>query len=132
MLKNEKQYKITKSWLKHFETALEVIKTMPESKEQPWLRKAQCRSAEAQIEQLKAELADYQLTKAGKIKIPDLEVVGRLPQWLIQKRIANGWTQADLAERLDMHFQQIQRYESTDYAAATLETLKKVAAALMA
>jgi HTH-type transcriptional regulator/antitoxin HigA len=132
MIKNEKEYKITKSWLKRFEGGLKTLKTMPESKEQPWLRKVQRRDVEGQIEQLRAELADYELTKAGKIKIPDLEVVGRLPQWFIQKRIANGWTQADLAERLDMHFQQIQRYESTDYAAATLETLKKVAAALMA
>jgi transcriptional regulator with XRE-family HTH domain len=53
-----------------------------------------------------------------------------LPELLIKKRIANEWTLAQLAERLGLHHQQIQRYESTDYATATFETMQRVAAAL--
>lgn len=131
MIKNEKQYKITKSWIKHFELGLDNLKQIPKSKEQPWAKRAQRHSIEGQLEQLRTELADYEALKSGKIKIPDLAVVDHLPEWFIRKRIAKGWTQNDLAERLKMHYQQIQRYESTDYASATLETLQKVAAALM-
>jgi ribosome-binding protein aMBF1 (putative translation factor) len=132
MIKNEKQYKITKSWIKRFETGLDNLKQMPKSKEQPWAKGAQRRSVEGQLALLKTELADYEALKSGKTKVPDLGVVEHLPQWFISKRIAKGWTQGDLAARLKMHYQQIQRYESTDYASATLETLQKVAAALMA
>ncbi len=39
MIKNEKQYKITKSWIKHFESGLGKLKRVPKSKEQPWAKK---------------------------------------------------------------------------------------------
>lgn len=130
MIKNEKQYKIAKAWLRKFEDGERTLKKLPKSKEQPWLRKAQQRSIKAQVEQLKAEIAEYEGLKNGKIKVPDLQVLYSVPVLLIKKRIANGWTLEQLAERLDMHHQQLQRYESTDYATATLETMQKVAAAL--
>ena len=49
---------------------------------------------------------------------------------LIKARIARGWTQADLAEALGVAEQQIQRYESSRYAGASLARLGDIAAAL--
>jgi ribosome-binding protein aMBF1 (putative translation factor) len=130
MITNEKQYKITKSWLRKFETGKRKLAKLPKSKEQPWLRRAQRGSLEAQIRQLKQQINEYEALKNGKVKVPHLEIVAQVPELLIKKRIANGWTQQQLANRLGLHYQQIQRYENTDYATATLETVQRVAGVL--
>ena len=49
---------------------------------------------------------------------------------LIIARIARGLSQADLAERLGMREQQIQRYESERYRSISLQNFKRVATAL--
>ncbi len=49
---------------------------------------------------------------------------------LIQARIASGLSQKDLAERLGLKEQQIQRYEATEYASASVERVGAVIRAL--
>jgi HTH-type transcriptional regulator/antitoxin HigA len=53
-----------------------------------------------------------------------------LPEILIRARIAQGLTQAKLAELVGLKEQQIQKYESDYYATANLRRLQDVAAAL--
>jgi HTH-type transcriptional regulator/antitoxin HigA len=132
MIKNEKQYKITKSLLRKFEAGQKKLEKLPESTEQPWLRQAQRGSIRAQIEQFQEELAEYEGLKSGKVKVtlPSLDAIRELPALLIKRRIANGWTQKQLAEKLDMHWQQVQQYEQTDYSGASLSTIQRVAEAL--
>ena len=55
-----------------------------------------------------------------------LKVVADLPSILIKARIAQGLSQKDLAERIGLKEQQIQRYEATDYASANLSRIKEV------
>ena len=50
-----------------------------------------------------------------------------LPIVLIEGRIAAGLTQRELAERLGLPEQQIQRYEATLYGGVSLERLQEVA-----
>lgn len=130
MIKNEKQYKIAKCWLKKFEQGRRRIDKLPPAGSQQWLRQSQRGSLDAQVQQLQEEIAEYEGLKSGKITVPELDALSSLPELLIKKRIANGWTLAQLAEKLGLHHQQIQRYESTDYATATFETMQRVAAAL--
>jgi HTH-type transcriptional regulator/antitoxin HigA len=130
MIKNEKQYKIARSWLKEIEEGRRRVDKLPMPGNQPWLRQAQRGSLDAQIQQLHEEIEEYEGLKSGKILVPSFDDLAALPELFIKKRIANGWTQEQLAERLGTHYQQIQRYESTDYATATFETLQRVAAAL--
>jgi len=126
-LKNEKEYKITKSWLKRFNKSKEELAKLPESIEQPWLRTAQRNSLQAIINHLQEEADEYEALKNGKSKVPNIDNLNTIPELLIKKRIANGWTQVQMAKRLGMHYQQLQRYESTDYESATLTTLQKIA-----
>lgn len=49
---------------------------------------------------------------------------------LIKARIARQLTHKALAERMDLAEQQIQRYEATQYAGASIERLQQVADAL--
>jgi transcriptional regulator with XRE-family HTH domain len=53
-----------------------------------------------------------------------------LPDELIQRRKLNGWTQKQLAEKLGLKEQQIQRYEKTRYQGVSLHRLVVIAAAL--
>ncbi|MHB8320387.1 MAG: helix-turn-helix domain-containing protein [Acidimicrobiales bacterium] len=53
-----------------------------------------------------------------------------MPRLLVRARIRAGLSQRLLAERLGLKEQQIQRYESSDYASASLSRLRQVAAAV--
>ena len=53
-----------------------------------------------------------------------------LPRALIQSRIALGLSQKELAERLGLKEQQIQRYEATEYAGASVQRIQEVIQAL--
>ena len=57
-------------------------------------------------------------------------MVNELATVLIKARVAQGLSQRDLAERLGLKEQQIQRYEATDYASASLARIKEVVSAL--
>ena len=84
-----------------------------------------------QARELDDEILEYELLKQGTVAIPDLREVKYLHTNLIRARIALGLTQRELAERLDVAEQQIQRYESNEYAGASLSRLREVAAALV-
>ncbi len=73
---------------------------------------------------------EYESLKAGNFEIEDLNLVAELPATLIKARISQGLSQRDLAERLSLKEQQIQRYEATDYASASLARIKEVESAL--
>jgi transcriptional regulator with XRE-family HTH domain len=49
---------------------------------------------------------------------------------MIRARIALGLTQKQLAERVGLKEQQIQRYEENDYASASFSRLKEIIKAL--
>ncbi len=56
-----------------------------------------------------------------------LTYLDNLPNMLIKKRRLNGWTQEQLAEKLGIKEQQVQRYESTKYQSASLRRLIEIA-----
>jgi transcriptional regulator with XRE-family HTH domain len=53
-----------------------------------------------------------------------------LPEVLIKARIARGWTQRQLARKLKLKEQQIQRYESVNYRTVSVGRLLDIAQAL--
>ena len=65
-----------------------------------------------------------------QIPLDGLGTVAELPANLIKARIARGLSQKDLADRIGLKEQQIQRYEATDYASASLARIKEVVSAL--
>ena len=68
--------------------------------------------------------------KAGGFELDELNVFAQLATFLIKARIARGLSQRELADRIGLKEQQIQRYEATDYASASLARIKEVASAL--
>lgn len=132
MIKNERQYRITKSQAEKFAHALEgMTKESGENLEiHPLIRKAQEDALRSQLTELRQELEEYESLQSGSYTIPDLQTIEDLPRVLIQARIGRGLSQKDLAERLGVKEQQIQRYEATDYASASLARLMEVIEAL--
>jgi transcriptional regulator with XRE-family HTH domain/Zn-dependent peptidase ImmA (M78 family) len=130
MIKNEKQYKITKVQLNLLAQGLKTSDNIGNDNIHPILIKAQRDAVQSQYNELSKQIEVYELLKAGKFSQLDLESFDLLPQGLIKARIARGMSQKDLAESLGLKEQQIQKYEATDYASASFERLKQVINAL--
>jgi ribosome-binding protein aMBF1 (putative translation factor) len=129
MITNERQYRISKGWLERFEEARagaeQHATNLP-----PRARQALRDQYASQIEELRADLADYEALRHGQVAIRELDSLSELPDALIRARTASGLSQAALAERLGLKKQQIQRYEATRYARVGIERLQAIADAL--
>ena len=132
MIKNERQYRITKAQAEKFENTLAQLAETTEDRKHihPLLRKAEEDALRSQIAELRAEIEEYEVLKSGRYSTFKIETFEELPRVLIKARIASGLSQRDLAERLGLKEQQIQRYEDTDYASASFERLNEVIKAL--
>jgi transcriptional regulator with XRE-family HTH domain len=130
MIRNERQYRITKSQLEEFEHTLKSLQKAPTQDIHPRLVQAQRDAIISQVEELQGELSAYDALQSGRAKVLELASLDELPEALIKARIAAGLTQRELAERLAMKEQQLQRYEATNYAGASLERIREVVSAL--
>jgi HTH-type transcriptional regulator/antitoxin HipB len=70
--------------------------------------------------------------KPVEVRVPDLGYIAVVPQDLIRARIASGLSQKELAKRLGMPEQQIQRYEAKEYESVSLARIAEIAKALQA
>jgi transcriptional regulator with XRE-family HTH domain len=131
VIKNERQYRITKSQAEKFEKAIREMENAPPKKSvQAKLRQAQIDALRSQWTELTEELKEYELLRSGKRPIPPLNSFTDLPRALIQARIASGMSQEEFSTRLGIKPQQIQRYEATDYLGASLARISDVVRAL--
>jgi len=132
MLKNEKQYKSARAALQKWVSNRDVLKQRVASGEHPaWLLDEESFAIEQTIKQLQADVEEYEETVAGK-KQPPLVVMyaEQLPDLLIRWRLHRHWTQRQLADRLGMHENLIQKYESENYGCVSLQTIRKIATVL--
>jgi ribosome-binding protein aMBF1 (putative translation factor) len=130
MITNEFQYRNTKSILNDFQVTLDELEETANSAVKPKLRAIEVAAVRSQMESLAEELADYESLRTGNVKTLFSSSVLGLADLLVRARIARGWTQAQLAEALGIAVQQVQRYESTGYASASLSRINDVAQAL--
>jgi transcriptional regulator with XRE-family HTH domain len=131
MIKNEKQYRITKAQVRRFQDAVaEVAGQARPSNISARLWEAQREAARSQMEELGEQVEAYERLNTGRSKGVVLEGVEDLPKALIRARIAAGMTQESLARRLGVKPQQVQRYEATEYGSASFARILKVVQAL--
>jgi DNA-binding XRE family transcriptional regulator len=129
MIKNERQYAITKAQARKFKDAIEAIDAR-QAGMHSLLVKAQHDALESQLAELNAQLTEYEMLRSGKLKKLKKSRFQNLPLELIRARIARGMTQKDLARKLGLKEQQVQRYEETEYASASLGRVYEVIKAL--
>lgn len=108
MITNEAQYRSTKAHLRQFDDAAAALEEKLSHADQPALARLELDAVRAQADDLRAEIDEYEQLRSG----------------------ARGWTQGQLAGVLGIAEQQVQRYESTAYRAASLARICDVAAAL--
>lgn len=127
MITNEVQYRSTKAHLAKFEEAAENLEARQDRSK---LGKLKLEAVRAQADDLRSEIAEYELLRSGTVSSFDASSLSDLAVLLVKARIARGWTQRQLADALDVAEQQVQRYESTGYRAASLARICDVVAAL--
>ena len=131
MIKNERQYRITQARAEEFRrTIARSEQDQASRKLHPKLRQAQADALRSQLQTLERELREYEELKSGRQKVLTYASFDELPKALVQARIARGWTQKELADRLGLDEQKIQDYEATDYQRASLGRIKEVVRAL--
>lgn len=132
MIKNDREYRITKAQANRFKEELARLSAANSPGEglDPLLLQLQRDAVQSQLVDLNAELAEYDALRSGRQAVPDLSSFTDLPKLLIKRRIAAGLNQRELAERLGLKEQQVQRYEATEYASASFTRLEEVIRAL--
>lgn len=126
MIQNELQYRVAKARMNGFVDTRNQLdsETLPKR-----ARAVRTAALDSLIEELQTDLTAFEMLR-DRSEIPDFTDLEHLADDLIRARIAAGLTHAGLAERLGMKPQQIQRYESTRYASASLSRVLEVARAI--
>ncbi len=131
MITNEREYRITRADLRRFEEELTKPRIVAK---QPGVHPAFTAATPAilnqQLEDLRAEIREYEALRSGNHRSWEFSDLRSLPQVLIESRIVRGLTQRQLADELKMREQAIQRYEDNRYAGASFERIVDVAGAL--
>ena len=128
MIQNQHQYQVTQNKLKELEQGLVELLRIKETL-RPRQFSARHNSLSRMIQTLSQEIAEYEsLTKEqNPIRIASIK---ELPLALIKARIALGMTQKELAEKMGVKEQQVQRDESNQYSSAGFRRIAEVADAL--
>jgi HTH-type transcriptional regulator/antitoxin HigA len=127
MITNEVQYRAMRAHLTKFEKAAANLEAKHERSK---LTQLELDAVRAQADDLRSEIAEYELLRSGTVSSFDASSLSELATLLVKARIARGWTQRQLADALGIAEQQMQRYESTGYRAASLARICDVASAL--
>jgi HTH-type transcriptional regulator/antitoxin HigA len=131
VITNERQYRITRAQLKRFDEAAEAQAGRDPGRDvDPRIHAAMGDALRSEAEELRRQLHEYERLLAGEIKTRDLRSLTDLPRALIEARIAGHMTQKELADRLGLAEQQIQRWEATNYAGVGVERMQNAADAL--
>ena len=129
MIKNERQYRITRTQAERFARTLDGLRERSGEADgmHPMIAQAQVDAVSSQLADLEAELREYEAIREGEFPVEALREAVNLPELLIKARIARGLTQRELADRVGLKEQQIQKYEATDYVAAKWSRIREVA-----
>lgn len=140
MIRNERQYRTTLRQRQALADALDRLlgerADTVSSERGPFDDQAQLRleleqaSLDGQIATLDVQLHDYEALRTGQVSVVRADSLAELPDALVRARIGSGLTQRELAERLGLKEQQVQRYEAENYASASLSRLQEVMRAL--
>jgi HTH-type transcriptional regulator / antitoxin HigA len=132
VITNERQYKITKAALSRLRDSLDTVglERTSRTRSSSILAQAQLDALKSEFEVLAEQIREYEALKSGTVEHFSTTSLNELPGLLVKARIAKGMSQRALAEKLGVKEQQIQRYEATEYDAASLRRIIEVADAL--
>lgn len=132
MITNERQYKITKSQASKFREAIDDFDEFALIRQgiDPVIANAQREGLKSQLQDLEHSLDHFDALRSGRVRDLEARSFDDIGVKLIEARIARGLTQKDLAAKLGLKEQQIQRYEQGNYRSASLARVAEVINAL--
>jgi transcriptional regulator with XRE-family HTH domain len=130
VITNQRQYNVTRAQAKKFADAIKGAEENTPVDIDPRIHQAMIDGLRSQHEELIEDLKAYAALREGKVRRRTITSLAELPRVLIEGRIAHQMTQRRLAEKLGVAEQQIQRYEASGYAGASLERLQEIATAI--
>ena len=127
MVRNERQFNVTKGQISKLETAL-ALSADAKGRMDAKVYRAMMAGIRSQIRDLSRELEEYERLKG----LTALRMRSRdeFPEILIKARVARGYTQKELAKKLNIKPQQVQKYETTGYRSASFDRVLRVMEAL--
>lgn len=129
MIKNERQYRLTRAQLGRFQEALDCAERELPSDLSEEMKGLYTEALRTQMQELMREITEYESLRAGSQDVA-IRDISELPVALIRARIARGLSQKELADSLGIAEQQIQRYEASNYLGAGLERVLSIAGTL--
>jgi HTH-type transcriptional regulator / antitoxin HipB len=129
MIQNERQYKVTQTKLKDLQNDLAAMNP-PDPSLHPRQVATRKKSLGILIGELEKEIIEYDYLKSGQVNDFPINSIEELPIIMIKARIVRGMTQKDLAEKIGVQEQQIQRYEANHYYAVGFDRLQEILSAL--
>jgi HTH-type transcriptional regulator/antitoxin HigA len=132
VITNERQYRITKAQLARFNKSLREFdfETSATRAGSPVLAQAELDALRSEVQTLAEDIKDYEELRSGRIAGFQPTTLAELHTVLIRARIALGLSQRELADRIGLKEQQVQRYEAQRYEGASLRRVLEVARAL--
>jgi HTH-type transcriptional regulator / antitoxin HipB len=128
VIQNEHQYKVTQNKLEDLEQALAELFQIKDTLH-PRQFSSRKKGLQIAIDSLRAEIEEYDALKHQQIPIK-ITSIQELPIALIRARIALGMTQKELAEKMGVKEQQVQRDEANQYSSAGFQRIAAVAEVL--
>lgn len=132
LITNERQEREVSSLIEQIDQALsseqvlqQIVEGLP-----PEILDNVRQSLTAERQELVDGLAAYQAAQSGEIAALKARAGNDLGALLVAARVAKGWKQKELARRLFLPEQQIQRYEAERYRSISLSGLQRVARTL--
>ena len=128
MIQNQHQYQVTQNKLLDLERGLIELEKIKDTLH-PRQFLGRKNSLSRSIGTLQQEISDYESLKQQQTSIK-IASIKELPLALIRARIAMGMTQKELAEKMGVKEQQVQRDEANQYSSAGFWRIATVAEAL--
>ena len=120
MIKNEKQYKVSKKALFNL---IEQINKIKSESPQTIKQKLIIGSIEDFKEDIEKEIRDYEKLQTAKSTVLKERSIHDLPSMIIEYKIANHLTHKEFAKLLDLKEQQLQRYEAESFKTVSFQNL---------
>lgn len=125
MIKNQKQAATVRKEIDDLRALLVEMDGISAEQKLDFKQQLQYNVWRGRIDDLRFEIEEYEHLTSGDLHI--LEVNSHnLQKAIVSFRIASGLTQKDIADKLEIQEQQIQRYEQNDYLTASFERIIQI------
>jgi ribosome-binding protein aMBF1 (putative translation factor) len=130
MIKNEKQYRSAKAQAEKFAKTLRKFQDKSPHSSPATGVIAYEEALHLQHNIMMKEIRDYERVRSRYTGELEYNTFDQIADLLIQARINQRLTHRELADKLGMKEQQVQRYEATNYQSASLSRLCEIASIL--